>query len=282
MLDRALRSARTRRSFRATQAARGVGRIRGHRGSRPGSLCVSPPPRLGIGGGSMRIEEILGRLEGVERRNGYWMALCPAHNDHIPSLSIKEGDVGRLLLYCHAGCSFEQIMTELPEESPARMQVRSARGQPTRVWRVRDASGELKGVHLRFDQPDGGKKCIWKHPSGEWGLNGTPLSEMPLYRSEHAGGWPEGVPVIVVEGEKAADALAGVYPATLGTVTGAGYTPGTRALEMLRGKPVILWADNDVEGRTHMRRIADALQGVAAEVRVFEWADAPPKGDAAD
>jgi putative DNA primase/helicase len=54
----------------------------------------------------VRTGEILERLEGVERRNGYWMALCPAHNDHNPSLSIKEGDDGKPLLYCHAGCSF--------------------------------------------------------------------------------------------------------------------------------------------------------------------------------
>jgi hypothetical protein len=90
------------------------------------------------------------------------------------------------------------------------------------------------------------------------------------------------VPCIVVEGEKAADALAAVYPATLATVKGASNTPGSEALRVLRGKPVILWADNDEEGRTHMRRIAEALQGVATEVRIFEWDDAPPKGDAAD
>jgi putative DNA primase/helicase len=230
----------------------------------------------------VRTGEILERLEGVERRNGYWMALCPAHNDHNPSLSIKEGDDGKPLLYCHAGCSFEQVMAELREEPPARTQVRSANGKPTKVWRVRNHSGELKGLHLRFDRPGGDKECLWKRPSGEWGLNGTPLSAMPLYRSEHARDWPEDVPVIVVEGEKAADALAEIYPATLGTVTGAGKTPGPEPLEVLRDKQVILWADNDEEGRTHMRRVAEALQGVAAEVRILEWNEAPPKGDAAD
>jgi 5S rRNA maturation endonuclease (ribonuclease M5) len=173
-------------------------------------------------------------------------------------------------------------MAELREEPPAKTQVRSANGKPTKVWRVRNHSGELKGLHLRFDRPGGDKECLWKRPSGEWGLNGTPLSAMPLYRSEHARDWPEDVPVIVVEGEKAADALAEIYPATLGTVTGAGKTPGPEPLEVLRDKQVILWADNDEEGRTHMRRVAEALQGVAAEVRILEWNEAPPKGDAAD
>lgn len=32
------------------------------------------------------------------------MASCPAHDDHDPSLSIREVD-GKILLHCHAGCS---------------------------------------------------------------------------------------------------------------------------------------------------------------------------------
>jgi hypothetical protein len=225
----------------------------------------------------VKTSELLEQLDGVEERNGYWMALCPAHNDHRPSLSIKEGDDGKPLAYCHAGCSFEQIMAELRARNHAVVVFPEAghvdKGsprQPSKVWQVRDISGKLKGYHLRFDRPNGDKDCLWQRPSGEWGLNGTLLSTLPLYRSEHTGDWPEDVPVIVVEGEKAADALASVYPATLGTVTGASNTPGPEALEVLRGKRVILWADNDEEGRAHMRRVAEALQGVAAEVRIFK------------
>src|SRR5215208_4138578 len=105
---------------------------------------------------------------------------------------------------------------------------------------------------------------------------------LPLYRSEHVGGWPEDVPVIVEEGEKATDALANVYPAVVGTVTGAESTPGPEALEVLRGRRVVLWPDNDRPGRAHMERVAEALQGTASEVRIFEWKGAPDKGDAAD
>jgi hypothetical protein len=44
----------------------------------------------------------------------------------------------------------------------------------------------------------------------------------------------------------------------------------------------MLWPDADEEGLRHMQRIAERLQGIASEVRIFEWQDAPPKGDAAD
>jgi Protein of unknown function (DUF3987) len=39
-----------------------------------------------------------------------YVALCPAHEDHEPSLSIDEGVDGRALLRCHAGCSTENVI----------------------------------------------------------------------------------------------------------------------------------------------------------------------------
>ena len=38
-----------------------------------------------------------------------WISRCPAHADHAPSLSIREGDGGRCLLKCFADCSYEAI-----------------------------------------------------------------------------------------------------------------------------------------------------------------------------
>lgn len=44
----------------------------------------------------------------------YGLAFCPAHaNSRTPALSLKGGDNGRLLAYCHAGCSFRDIMSAL-------------------------------------------------------------------------------------------------------------------------------------------------------------------------
>lgn len=38
-----------------------------------------------------------------------WKARCPAHKDRTPSLSISEGDDGRVLLHCYVGCSLNSI-----------------------------------------------------------------------------------------------------------------------------------------------------------------------------
>lgn len=44
---------------------------------------------------------------------GRWMARCPAHEDGSPSLSIREGRDGRVLLYCFAGCALTAILKSL-------------------------------------------------------------------------------------------------------------------------------------------------------------------------
>lgn len=56
----------------------------------------------------MRIEALLSQLNGVWPRGSRYAALCPAHADRSPSLSIAEGERG-LLVKCWAGCSVQEI-----------------------------------------------------------------------------------------------------------------------------------------------------------------------------
>jgi hypothetical protein len=239
------------------------------------------------------VERILEHLEGVENHNGFYRAFCPAHDDrNTPNLDVKEGENCRALVICRAGCSQERILDALEERGLDRRELfsPSANGHPRnghkrrRAWQIRDASGNLQAEHVRYDKPDGGKDCFWRLPGAtRWGLKGRKLSTLPLYGSDRAREWPEETPlVIVAEGEPATDALLGAGFAAVGTVTGASGTPESEPLEVLRGRRVILWPDADEEGRRHMERIADRLQGIAGEVRIFEWTAAPEKGDAAD
>lgn len=56
----------------------------------------------------MNIDEILSRFEGVQSRGARFIALCPAHPDQHPSLSIGEGYRG-LLIKCWSGCTIAEI-----------------------------------------------------------------------------------------------------------------------------------------------------------------------------
>jgi hypothetical protein len=54
---------------------------------------------------------VLDRLQGVKvSKPGSWMALCPAHEDRSPSLSIRELIDGRVLLHCFSGCETADVL----------------------------------------------------------------------------------------------------------------------------------------------------------------------------
>jgi hypothetical protein len=59
------------------------------------------------------VQTFLDRLDGVEQTSKHeYRALCPAHDDVNPSLSITVTD-DRLLIHCHAGCTYEQVVVAL-------------------------------------------------------------------------------------------------------------------------------------------------------------------------
>ena len=66
--------------------------------------------------------EIAARLKGGTRPDGSGNYSChcpgPMHKngDINPSLSVKDGANGRLLLFCHAGCSFRDIVAALEQK----------------------------------------------------------------------------------------------------------------------------------------------------------------------
>src|SRR5215213_7016712 len=67
------------------------------------------------------IERILARLNGAEDCGDHYKALCPAHDDHNPSLNIKEAEEnGTVLVYCHVCKDQEKVLRALEERGIAR------------------------------------------------------------------------------------------------------------------------------------------------------------------
>lgn len=58
----------------------------------------------------MTADILLSRLEGVRRASKGWTARCHAHEDRSASLSIAEGDDGRVLVHCFASCSAADVL----------------------------------------------------------------------------------------------------------------------------------------------------------------------------
>jgi hypothetical protein len=65
---------------------------------------------------SLSMQDVLDQVQGVRSTGvNQYSAQCPAHNDNSNSLSIGTSDSGRLLLNCHAGCSFPDVLESLSQ-----------------------------------------------------------------------------------------------------------------------------------------------------------------------
>lgn len=221
---------------------------------------------------------------GGNRSGDGWLARCPAHDDRKASLSLRDGERG-VLVKCHASCAREAVIAALRERglwSAPSTRASSAASRRTEHV-VRDAAGTPVAVHVRLDRP-GGKKVWWQRPDGTRGLGGLRLPDLPLYGCERLATAP-GAPVVLTEGEKAADALHAIGVLAVGTVTGASSTPNEDVLRVLAGREVVLWPDHDQPGRTHMQRIARRLRLIADErgqpvvARTLAWPGARDEGD---
>jgi putative DNA primase/helicase len=79
------------------------------------------------------------RLGGKWHHAGYGEARCPVHDDHDPSLTIRDGDRAPLVK-CHLGCDARQIVTalRLAGHWPEADDDRAARGSTADERRHRD------------------------------------------------------------------------------------------------------------------------------------------------
>jgi putative DNA primase/helicase len=60
----------------------------------------------------MNAAELVKRLGG-HMHGSYGLVRCPTHQDRGPSLSVSDGADGRILVKCHAGCNWRQVIDDL-------------------------------------------------------------------------------------------------------------------------------------------------------------------------
>lgn len=127
------------------------------------------------------------------------------------------------------------------------------------------------------------KGFVQRRPDGHGGwIWSTKGVRKVLYRlPEVTVAIDEGRAVYLVEGEKDADNLADLGLTATTNPGGAGMWSEDYT-KALRGAQVVIFPDNDTAGREHALKVARALHGFAAEVRVVELPDLPRKGDVSD
>ncbi|MCX7015282.1 MAG: hypothetical protein NTW86_22460 [Candidatus Sumerlaeota bacterium] len=203
----------------------------------------------------MDAETIARELHG--RRSGAgWMARCPTHDDHDPSLHISEGRDGKPLVRCHAGCDQRAVVDALKARGlwPKREQTTpSAAPVIVATYDYRDEAGELLYQVVRYVP----KNFKQRRPDGEggwiWNLHGV---RRVLYRLREV---LESPIVFLVEGEKDCENLRdrGFCATTAAGGADAPWLP--EYTETLKSRECILLPDNDPVGRRRGATVAKAL-----------------------
>jgi len=161
----------------------------------------------------------------------------------------------------------------VPADAPPLDVLFKGRG-PDLTWRYATADGGLIGYACRWNTADGKeiRFALYGMKGGgppRWHLKQHPVPR-PLYGLDRLAARPD-APVVVVEGEKAADAAAKVFLKSVVVTSPAGANAAGKAdWSPLRGRTVLIWPDNDTPGAAYAEAVAGLLHGVAREVLILD------------
>jgi len=225
-----------------------------------------------------QIEGILGRLKQVKPTGlNKWQSLCPAHDDHKPSLSITLAEDGKILIKCFGGCKLPDICKvlgiEIKDLFPNNPSSRN-NNEPEAVYNYTDEFGRILFEVVRFP----GKRFSQRVPTPDgyrWSLNG--VRRVP-YNLEALTKAKLDTQVFIPEGEKDCNRLG-----TLGLL--ATCNPGGAGKwradynRFFTARPVVVLPDNDSVGTEHAKQVVEHLLPIAREVKLVILDDLPPSGD---
>ena len=244
----------------------------------------------------------LERLTSVQG-NGEAKALCPFHDDKTPSLSVnfKTGEY-----FCHAcqakGDAFtfvqERYSLDFPQSvnwlaSFAGVSAQDAPPKPARKELPEAPATGFPSRLFTYFNPDGSQAFQvgrWEKEGCRKAIRPGHVDETGTFRQGMKGAKP--VPynlpgvlkssfVVIVEGENKAEALQQLGICGTCNQGGAGKWKAEYG-EHFKDKGVVILPDNDDPGREHAEKVATALFGVAAYVKVVDLPGLPLAGDIVD
>lgn len=241
----------------------------------------------------VNIRDVIGKYLSLTKRGSEFYAMCCFHDDHKASLQVNEAKQVYKCFACGAGGDVidflkrkGRTMAEAIEEMSGSTLPNIAQrktdewkhvqapdviafeikhfqyGKPSAIWKYTDLFGKSLGYVCRFNL-EAGKVILpytlrynGKHYNWMWKGFDKPR---PLYNQYSLVNNPDKI-VLVVEGEKTADAAAQIFPEFV-CITWMG---GAKAYQYadwspLKGSNVILWPDNDEPGEQAMKAIGQII-----------------------
>jgi len=178
----------------------------------------------------------------------------------------------------------------VPDDAPPPYTTHTKHGKPSMRWEYRAADGGLLCWVYRFEPKSEGERkqffplTFCQNAAGkcEWRWQGLP-DPRPLYNLDKLSA-NVAAPVLVCEGEKAANAAALLFPdAVCTTMLNGAQSPHKSDWRPLAGRVVWLWPDLDEAGQACMVKVAALVRETgAASVEIFNltaFACAPGVGE---
>jgi len=227
------------------------------------------------------LQDIEGRLRDPRREGDRIMAFCPCHNDGATqgrrSLSVKD-ERGKVLLYCFAGCKYEDIMDTLGLKPD--INAPKAKRVIVTTYDYRDADGRVRYQAVRY-HPKSFVQCQLNEAGGKiWNMKG--VEPLPFRLPELLTAIKKGDPVFIVEGEKDVLNLAVIGITATCNHGGAGKWKRELSKHFPDNTEVAILPDNDEPGRQHAEKIAQELHARGCRVRIVSLENLPDKGDVSD
>ena len=204
--------------------------------------------------------EILSQLKNVRQTSNGYTSRCPAHDDDKNSLSLKEGDNGKPIFYCFAGCSYQNIAAALNlstngngQNSPKRVET---------IYDYTDEDGKLLYQNVRFEGKDFCARRFDKDGKEIWNLDG--VRRVP-YRLAKLTNLPAHYDFVMAEGEKDADTLT-----ANGLIATNHKNWRTEFNYLLKGRKVIVFQDHDKAGVEFAEKAAQMIFRESKAVKIVD------------
>ena len=233
----------------------------------------------------MDTETIAKALGNAKQVNGQWVASCPVpghgqgNGDKNPSLSITESE-GKVLFHCHGGCDQREVFDAVRERNllptiAKREEISFTQHQAPileKEWVYRAEDGTELFTKRRYKTNDAKGKTYSIHRVDAQGKRIAGLKDtriVPYQLPELLDAKTAGRAIYLVEGEKAADALASIGAIATTSHTGAGSWPD-EITQYFAGANVVVIPDNDEPGRSYAKRAIQNLLPVAKSIRYLD------------
>ncbi len=214
--------------------------------------------------------------KGLKKSGSGYAVCCPAHDDSNPSLSVSEGQDGKILLKCFGGCSIEAICSSLGVQiSDLFFSEYDPRVSKRTVYSYQDENRQELYRKIRLVPGFNGQaKSFYCERTDENGVITKNLKgcRKVLYRlPEVLKGISEKTPIFLVEGEKDADRLTSHN--LIATTSTESLKWNDEFTQILTNADIVLLYDMDKTGLERRDLLCASLCGKVKRLRVVDLPD---------